>query len=222
MIPSLVITLVRVYKPPNTTSFDFHDDFLDCILDMIALDNNIMIMGDFNHHINKELDEDASNFMESMSLVGLVQHVDCRTHESDNILDLVFTESSNEFSVLRCRSGPFVSVHCMVMCDMVLAKPEIKCRDIMFHDLDSIDPELMASAIKIKDTFLDFTPPEFENWVIQFEEALSQVFDKYAPVQTKTILEKNKVPWFTKSVKEFKQKMTQREKLWRKYKRDKF
>ena len=146
-------------------------------------------MGDFNHHINKELDEVASNFMESMSSMSLVQHVDFGTHKSDNILDLVFTELSSEFSVVRCRSGPFVSDHCIVMCDMALAKPEIKCRDIMFQDLDSIDPEVMANEIKIEDTFLDVTAPEFENWVIQFEEALSQALDKYAPVQTKMILE---------------------------------
>ena len=65
-------------------------------------------MGDFNYHINKQLDEDASNFMESMSSMGLVQHVEFGTHESDNILDLVFTESSSDFMVVKCRSGPFV------------------------------------------------------------------------------------------------------------------
>ena len=64
-------------------------------------------MGDFNHLINKQLDEDASNFMESMSSVGLVQHVEFGTHESDNIIDLVFTESSSNFRVVKCRSGPF-------------------------------------------------------------------------------------------------------------------
>ena len=70
--------------------------------------------------------------MELMSSVGLVQHVEFGTHESDNILDLVFTESSSDFSVVKCRSGPFVSDHCMVICDMALAKPEIKCRQITF------------------------------------------------------------------------------------------
>ena len=99
---------------------------------MIALDKNIIIMGDFNHHINKQFDEDASNFMESMSSVGLVQHVKFRTHESDNILDLVFAELSSDFRVVKCRSGPFVSDHCMVICDMALVKPEIKCRHITF------------------------------------------------------------------------------------------
>ena len=125
---------------------------------MIALDNNIIIMGDSNHHISMQLDEDASNFMESMSSVGLIQHVDFGTHESDNILDLVFTESSSNFSIVRCRSGPFISDHCMVICDMALEKPEIKCRHIMYWDLDNIDPEVMASVIKIDNTLLDVTP----------------------------------------------------------------
>ena len=218
-IPSLVITLVGVYKPPNTSNFDFHDDFLDWISDTIALDKNIIIMGDFNHYINKQLDEDSSNFMESMLSVGLMQHVEFGTHESDNILDLVFTESSSDFSVVKCRSGLFVSDHCIVICDMALAKPEIKCRQITYQDLDSLDPEVMASVIKLDDTLLDASPPDLESWVTQFEESLSSALDKYAPAQTKMILERSKVPWFTKRVKEFKQKMRHREKLWRKYKR---
>ena len=82
-------------------------------------------MGDFNHHINKELDEVATDFMESMSSVGLAQHANFGTHESNNILDLVFAESSSEFSVVMCRSGPFVPDYCMVIFDMALAKPEI-------------------------------------------------------------------------------------------------
>ena len=164
-------------------------------------------MGDFNYHINKQMYEDASNFMESMSSVGLEQHVQFGTHESDNILDLVFTESASDFSVVKCRSGPFVSNHCMVICDMALAKPEVKHRHIKFRGLDSMDPEVMASLIKLDDTLLDVTPPEFDSWVIQFEEALSRALGKYAPVETKMISERSKVPWFTKSVKEFKQKM---------------
>ena len=106
-ILSLFITPVGVYKPPNTSNFDFHDDFHDWISDTIALDINIIIMGDLNYHINMQLDEDASNFIESMSSVGLVQHVEFVTHESGNILDLVFTESSSDFSVVKCRLGPF-------------------------------------------------------------------------------------------------------------------
>ena len=53
-----------------------------------------------------------------------------------------------------------------MICDMALAKPEIKHGHFMLWDLDSIDPEVMASVIKINDTFLDVTPPDFENWVI--------------------------------------------------------
>ena len=134
-------------------------------------------MGDFNHHLNKKLDEDASNFMELMSSVDLVQHEEFGTHESDNILDLVFTESSSDFSVVKCRSGPFVSDHCMVICDMALAKPD-----------------------KLDDTLSDVTPHEFESWVTQFEESLRSALDRYAPAQTKMISERSKVPWFTKRV----------------------
>ena len=65
----------------------------------------------------------------------------------------------------------------------------------------------MASVIKLDDTLLDVTPPEFESWVTQFEESLSSALDKYAPAQTKMISKRSKVPWLTKRVKECKQKM---------------
>ena len=77
----------------------------------------------------------------------------------------------------------------------------------------------MSCVIKLDDTLLDVTPPDLESWVTQFEESLSSALDKYAPAQTKMISERSKVPWFTKRVKEFKQKTRHREKLWRKYKR---
>ena len=77
----------------------------------------------------------------------------------------------------------------------------------------------MASEIKLDDTLLDVTPPDLESWVTQFEKSHSSTLDNYAPVQTRMISERSKVPWFTKEVKEFKQKMRCREKLWIKFKR---
>ena len=59
----------------------------------------------------------------------------------------------------------------------------------------------MASVIKLDDILLDVTPPEFESWVIQFQESLSSALDMYMPAQTKMISERTKIPWFTKCVR---------------------
>ena len=49
----------------------------------------------------------------------------------------------------------------------------------------------MASVIKLDDTLLDASPPDLESWVTQFEESPSSALDKYAPAQTKMILERS-------------------------------
>ena len=44
--------------------------------------------------------------------------------------------------------------------------------------------------------------------------------DKHAPLQTKSVMNRQRVPWFTAEVREMKKQMRHREKLWRKYSSD--
>ena len=58
----------------------------------------------------------------------------------------------------------------------------------------------------------------FDELVDQFKKTLSKALDDVAPIQTKQPTVRKSIPWFTDEVKEHKQFMRRREKIWRRYK----
>ena len=91
------IILVGVYHPPDlTTVNEFHDDFLNFVDNLRSKYRNLVILGDFNIHINNKDPEDAYQFIQTMEAVGCKQKVEYPTHIKGNILDLVFMD---EFKV---------------------------------------------------------------------------------------------------------------------------
>ena len=91
------ITLTGVYHPAysltnKTTNAQFTDEFLNFMTEILPLHNNHIIMGDFNLHLSKEDNTDASIFLDSIEAMGLYQHISFLTHCNDNLLDLVISE----------------------------------------------------------------------------------------------------------------------------------
>ena len=54
-------------------------------------DTNVIILCDFNLHVNDSNDDNAMHFIESTQALALEQHVKFPTHTSGNMLDLVLT-----------------------------------------------------------------------------------------------------------------------------------
>ena len=73
------ITLLAIYHPPYSTvnpvtEIPFIDDFTKWICDQLIMtdyDNKLIILGDFNIHVNDESDENAGNFRDIIMALGL-------------------------------------------------------------------------------------------------------------------------------------------------------
>ena len=64
---SVAVTTVAIYHPPysatnNSTNAKFIDEFTEYLLDSIMTYHNIVILGDFNLHINDQEDPDTNIF----------------------------------------------------------------------------------------------------------------------------------------------------------------
>ena len=88
--------------------------------------NNIVIAGNFNLHIDNDKDPDAHFVINMMAALGLDCHVDFPTHENGHSLDLVFTETLGEMKVIRCNPGTCLSDHCTVDCLLSLKKGQMQ------------------------------------------------------------------------------------------------
>ena len=66
------VTLLSIYHPPYSTTNPvtnrmFIDDIIEWICDQLVMsddDNKLIILGDFNIHVNDKSDENAHNFMD--------------------------------------------------------------------------------------------------------------------------------------------------------------
>ena len=103
------ITLLVIYHPPYSTVNPvtekmFIDDFTEWICAQLIMSehgNKLLILGDFNIHVNDEFDENAGNFMNIIMALGLKQHIHFPTHKAGNTLDLVITELGSKLEATK-------------------------------------------------------------------------------------------------------------------------
>ena len=97
----------------------FIDELTKWIADQHMSHGNILLLGDFNMQTNRiDTDVDIKIFMHTKEALGLQQWVDSETHHLGNTIDLVLTELVSKIEMLSCTPGPFISLHCMVKCEI--------------------------------------------------------------------------------------------------------
>ena len=130
------------------------------------------------------------------------------------MLDLVFTELFNGLKIQQCTQDDYISDHCIVKCNLTNKRPDITRKVLSYCKLKDINIQHTVNSNN-----LDYDD-DLDGLVEQFDKALSKALDKVAPIQTKLQTVCKSIPWFTDEVKECKQSMRRREKIWKKYKTD--
>lgn len=88
---SITINCVGIYRPPSlATDNQFVSDIFLLLEEIVPMSSNLMVMGDFNLHIQDDSNT-IEEFNNSLDALGLVQHVSFPTHVHGQSLDLVIT-----------------------------------------------------------------------------------------------------------------------------------
>ena len=181
--------------------------------------NNIVIAGGFNFHIDNDKDPDAQLFINMMAALGLGCHLDFPTHENGHSLDLVFMETLGEMKVIRCNPGTYLSDHCTIDCLLSLIKGQMqKKNEIKYRKLGTIDPEVFSQHLNL-DGYQELS---LDGMVEVLDNNLQRAMDKLAPIKSRTILVRATNPWFSNEIRDQKRKMRKQEKKWRKYKMESY
>ena len=102
----------------NTT---YLDELTDLLTEVTAKHRNIIILGDFNMHIENSEDPDAQVLIDTLEAFSLKQHIPFPTYNQGHILDLITTEN-NTCLVMESASGPYISEHQMVYINLNFRK----------------------------------------------------------------------------------------------------
>ena len=89
----------------------FLEDLTEFLADITSQYKDLVIVGDFNIHVNSKNDPNGVRLRDTLTAFGLLQHVNFPTHKHGNTLDLLITENSANIIIDSCSPGYFLSDH---------------------------------------------------------------------------------------------------------------
>lgn len=215
-IKSKTFNVLGVYRTPNqrvSTVLTFTDEFCEFLMEYLTTHTSIIIMGDFNIHVNNLDDPDVLLFCDTMTALGLKQHVVSPTHKHGNILDLIYTDENEP--ALHCTVYPLISDHNPVTLSLKTEKARDESKQKAVRDLSSIDDDMLCSVFDENRIQRDGT---LTTLVRSFEAELTRVLNEVAPLKNVKIRQNRQTPWFSKEVLNKKRTVRKLEDKYRKYK----
>ena len=113
--------LATVYRPPGHHT-DFIKEFADFLSELILTADKVLIVGDFNIHIDNEKDALGLAFKDIVNSIGVRQHVSGPTHRRNHTLDLILSHGIDVDAVEILQQSDDISDHYLVSCKFHLAK----------------------------------------------------------------------------------------------------
>ncbi|CAJ1059667.1 hypothetical protein D5F01_LYC22364 [Xyrichtys novacula] len=195
----------------------FLSDFSDFVTHLNTISSSVLLLGDFNFHIDNPTCKQASDFLDLLDTLNLTQHVQSPTHSHGHTLDLV------------CSTG--ISIHHLSTTTLYISDhlslststppppppPHSEKRQISFRNLKSISPQDLSASLSATLTASPPSPsaklPDLLNY---YNDTLSSCLDQLAPLKTKTVSFRHSAPWFTSELHKMKSHKRQLEHLYRK------
>ena len=114
-IRNKTLTIVGIYHPPLGSTRNTPARFLDQVSELAQYlftnHKNLVLLGDFNVHVNRLDNKDTQSYLDTMEALGLVQHIDQQTHQLENTLDLVYIKSLEPIRIYHAFTSNYISDH---------------------------------------------------------------------------------------------------------------
>ena len=105
-----------IYRSPSSQIGAFLADFASLLEQLIPNSDNLLIVGDFNFHLDDSKNTDVIKLHNLLESFNLKQHVATPTHSRGHTLDLIITRSEDDLVDGIVISGPTLSDHFAVHC----------------------------------------------------------------------------------------------------------
>ena len=210
------VRIIAVYRPPYSeahpvTANMFFDEFANYLENVVMCPGILVITGDFNFHLDDPTNSDANTFTELLETFGLLQHISLPTHVSGHTLDLLITRSSNDISICSTNvSSLRISDHYFVHGKLSIPRPHLLVEKVKFRKLKQINVEAFKSDLKASD-LCTTSWSNLDDMVKCYDETLTGLLESHAPLKTKVIVVRPRVPWFSEELKRVKRKRRKQE-----------
>ena len=205
LTPSSTVRVYCIYRPPQSprhtfTSSEFLEEFLT-LLESAAVDvHPPILLGDFNLHVDDPSDSFAQSFLNAVEALGFQQHVQGPTHRAGHTLDLVLSRKSEDIISHISLLSSLPSDHSAILSTINLKRPKNPKRKVTYRKLCDIDINSFRKDIK---QILASSPCPFcpSGAVLFYNDSLSKLMDKHAPLKTVTVTIRPNAPWFSDEIR---------------------
>ena len=125
----------------------FLADFCDYLETIVLSKEQLLIVGDFNFHVDVMDDNDSVRLLDLLESFGLQQHVAHATHTHGHILDLIITRQSDQIIKSLPCVDRFISDHASVLCSLHSIKPSLNVKSVTYRKFKAIDIDLLNNDL---------------------------------------------------------------------------
>ena len=135
------MTIIAICRPPystinQATIQSFFGEFTELMATKFNEYSNIIVLDNFNIHINNDHDVDASRFKDIMEALGLQKHVSFSMHKCGNTLDHIYTELGSTVIINYCSKGPILHDHTAVICGTNIQRENVVRKEVSYRKMN--------------------------------------------------------------------------------------
>ena len=201
---SFSVKIFTIYRPPSSSFSAFCVEFELLLEHHITSNVDLIFVGNFNIHIDKQDDPNTVVFNRLLLNFNLNQHISSPTHDSGHILDLITTNTSFKLAIYPNLIDTCISNHKTVYIDLNIQIPVAQKLSFTFRPLNKINFTDFYNDITA--TFSNFEHLDLNSLVSHFNSTLSSLLDKHAPEKSVHITTRSSNPWFTPNLLHERQK----------------
>lgn len=212
-VNSVVVRLVVVYRPPKSSLPCFIQEFAEYLELLSASTGKLLIMGDFNIHVDRPDSPAVAKFLSTLVSFGLTQHIVDATHIDGHTLDLVITRSSDDF-IYDSFVSDLISDHFAVISVVRAHKPLLLKKKISYRCFSVVDADELASDIS-RSPLVCNPASTIDGLLLQYNAAVTAGLDRLAPMKTKMCIVRPSSPWFSGEISAARRRCRKLERVWR-------
>ncbi|MEE4247325.1 MAG: reverse transcriptase family protein, partial [Kangiellaceae bacterium] len=209
----IVLRICVVYQPYRTALF--MEEFSSYLAGLATSPGHLLVLGDFNLHVDDPLDKCAQDFLTSMSSLGLEQHVTTLTHRNGHTLDLVLTPLGNPLDLTWKSIDCGFPDHYALFIQVATSKPPLPRKCITYRKTRSIRLESLREAVASSPLTNAQHVSSLDDSITIYHHELEYVMNTLAPLKTCEITMRPDSRWFNDEIRAAKQHRRQIERLWR-------
>ena len=206
--------VVCIYRPPDTRPLEFIDEFNSLLEELTILQDQIVICGDFNIHLESSTNPFTSKFCDLLECFALKQRVRSATHVSGHMLDCIITRQDDPLP-LNLTIDPLFSDHFAIFLEIPFALARIGKKTVTFRKLRDINLDTFRGDLKVCVSSIDVNE-NLSELVDAYNISVASLLDIHAPVTTKNVPVKPYRPWFDDACENARKKRRRLERRWKK------